>query len=243
MKEISSGSIDLIVTSPPYDNLRSYNGSNDWSFDKFQLIASELSRLLVDGGVIVWVVNDATVNGSETGSSFRQALYFKDVLRMNIHDTMIYKKSRYVPLTHNRYEQAFEFMFVLTKGKLKTFNAIKIPCLHAGSFKGTGTFYKKPSQNEPVKVRGYTIKETKIRSNIWEYTPAKENKKTGHPAVFPLQLALDHVETWSNVGDTVLDPFMGSATTGIACQQTDRSFIGIEREENYFNIAKQRLGL
>ena len=126
MKNILDGSIDLTVTSPPYDNLRTYNGNiAQWSFEKFQDIAKELYRVTADGGVVVWVVGDATIKGSETGTSFRQALWFKDC-GFKLHDTMIYKKINYVPLTHNRYEQEFEYMFVFSKGKPKTFNPIKI---------------------------------------------------------------------------------------------------------------------
>ena len=133
MKEIPDGSVDLTVTSPPYDNLRTYNGNiSQWSFAKFQGIAKELYRVTKQGGVVVWVVGDATVKGSETGTSFRQALYFKEI-GFNLHDTMIYRKLNPIPLTHNRYEQAFEYMFILSKGKPNTFNPIKIPCKTAGT--------------------------------------------------------------------------------------------------------------
>ena len=131
MKKISDNSIDLTVTSPPYDNLRTYNGNiKQWSFDKFQEIASELYRVTADGGVVVWVVGDATIKGSETGTSFRQALYFKEI-GFNIHDTMIYETSK-PPMNDRRYQQCFEYMFVFSKGKLKTFNPILVPCKNAG---------------------------------------------------------------------------------------------------------------
>jgi DNA modification methylase len=121
MKKIPDGSVDLVLTSPPYDNLRTYNGYN---FD-FEGIAKELHRVTKDGGVIVWVVGDATIKGSETGTSFKQALYFKEI-GFNLHDTMIYHKNNYPPLTHNRYEQCFEYMFVFSKRYLKSFNPIMV---------------------------------------------------------------------------------------------------------------------
>ena len=123
--------VDLVVTSPPYDNLRTYNNTLNWNFDIFKNIANKLKDILADGGVIVWVVADATINGSETGTSFKQALYFKEI-GLNIHDTMIWEKTDYIPLSHNRYEQCFEYMFIFSKGKLKTFNPIKIDCLTMG---------------------------------------------------------------------------------------------------------------
>ncbi len=150
MRLLDGNSIDLTVTSPPYDILRTYNGNiEQWSFEKFQAIAKELYRVTADGGVVVWVVGDATVKGSETGTSFRQALWFKDC-GFNLHDTMIYRKINYVPLTHNRYEQEFEYMFVFSKGKPKTFNPIKIPCKTAGAKTSGRTFYQTNNQNIPT---------------------------------------------------------------------------------------------
>lgn len=127
MNKLKDNVIDLIVTSPPYDNLRTYNDTLDFDFEKFKQVAKELYRILKIGGVIVWVVGDSTVNGSESGTSFKQALYFKKI-GFNLHDTMIYQKINYIPLTHKRYEQSFEYIFVLTKGKIKTFNPIMLKC-------------------------------------------------------------------------------------------------------------------
>ena len=137
MQKMDDCCVDLTVTSPPYDNLRTYAGTLDWNFDIFKQVADELYRITKDGGVVVWVVGDATIKGSETGTSFRQALYFKEI-GFNLHDTMIYQKSNYMPLTHNRYEQAFEYMFVFSKGKLKTFNPLLKDNKSAGE-KGKGT--------------------------------------------------------------------------------------------------------
>ena len=123
MKQLPAESVDCVITSPPYDNLRDYNGSSVWNFDVFKRAANEIKRIIKQGGVVVWVVNDATIKGSETGSSFRQALYFKEI-GLNLHDTMIYQKANPIPQNHNRYEQSFEYMFVLSKGKPKTFNPL-----------------------------------------------------------------------------------------------------------------------
>ena len=238
LKQIDAETIDFIITSPPYDNLRTYNNTLKWDFEIFKEIAQELFRVLKKGGVIIWVVSDATIKGSETGTSFKQALYFKE-LGLNIHDTMIYRKVNYMPLTHNRYEQEFEYMFVFSRGKPKTFNPIKIPCKYAGK-RFVNTHYK--TSDDFLTETNYITKNDKIKGNIFEYSVG--GSSTGrykHPAMFPLNLAKDQIISWTNENDTILDPFMGSGTTGVACKELNRKFIGIEIVDEYFNIAKDRL--
>ena len=237
LKGLPDECIDLTVTSPPYDNLRTYNGFT-WDFEG---MASELYRVTKPGGVVVWVVGDATVKGSETGTSFKQALHFKEI-GFNLHDTMIYKKANYTPLTHNRYEQEFEFMFVFSKGKPKTFNPIKIPCKYAGTQTWGKSSYYKTSDGTLTPKERCVIGDTKIKGNIFEYlTGSTKTGKIKHPAVFPEQLAIDHVLSWSNPGDVVLDPFMGSGTTAVACLRTGRNYIGFELSSEYCQIAEQRI--
>lgn len=238
LKNCPDETIDLVVTSPPYDNLRTYNG---YTFD-FESIAKELARVLKPGGVIVWVVNDATVKGSETGSSFRQALYFMS-LGLNLHDTMIYEKLNPVPYKHNRYQPCFEYMFVLSKGVPKTFNPLTEPCKLAGRKNGKPTQYN--ADNNAKFNSSEMIRDEKYRRSIWGYMVGNVSEgfdaKWKHPAKFPTQLALDHIQSWSNPGDTVLDPFLGSGTTGVAALQLGRQFRGIEISEEYFNIARERI--
>lgn len=242
MKLIPDGFVDLTVTSPPYDNLRDYNGVIDtWNFDKFKDVANELYRVVKEGGVVVWVVGDATIKGSETGSSFRQALYFKEI-GFNIHDTMIWTKNAipYDPKC-NRYWQGFEYMFVFSKGKPKTCNYITEPCKNAGKAKKNdyGQKRKDGTKREDRRDENRKIKDNKVKTNVWHFAP--DPQKTGHPAVFPLSLASAHVYTWSNEGDTVLDPFMGSGTTAIACIKEKRHFIGFELNKEYFDNANKRI--
>ena len=243
MQKMESGIIDLTVTSPPYDNLRTYAGTLDWNFDIFKQVANELYRITKDGGVVVWVVGDATIKGSETGTSFKQALYFKEI-GFNLHDTMIYQKSNYMPLTHNRYEQAFEYMFIFSKGKLKTFNPIlKENKTFGENRKGThrlsGDILKKKNSLIAVKKQSQ-------KSNIWIYSVGKGGSTNDliafkHSAIFPEQLANDHIISWSNENDLVFDPFMGSGTTGKMAKLNNRKFIGIEKVPEYFQIAKNRV--
>ena len=244
MKDIPDGSVDLTVTSPPYDNLRTYNGNiNQWSFEKFKLIAEELYRITKDGGVVVWVVGDATIKGSETGTSFRQALWFMDC-GLNLHDTMIWSKPSFtaVGALKTRYAQTFEYMFVFSKGKIKTFNALKDRKTKSRSKYKHGMIRQKDGSFRPMSNRGKQYGEFGIRYNVWDIPPVMSNiERTGHPAQFPEQLANDHIISWSNEGDTVLDCFMGSGTTGVACVNTGRNFVGIELDEGYFQIAKERI--
>ena len=237
MKELPNNYIDLTVTSPPYDNLRKYNG---FVYD-FKSVAQELYRITKQGGVVVWVVGDATVKGSETGTSFKQALYFKEC-GFNLHDTMIYKKKNPIPQNHNRYEQCFEYMFVFSKGKPNTFNAIKIPTKNAGKSFDWGNRKTKMDDNQCRRHRDSEIIEvnpTKNHDNIFEYSIG--GGTTGHPAVFPEQLAEDHIITWSNVGDIVFDPFIGSGTTAKMALLNERHYIGFDISEEYCEMAKERI--
>ena len=227
--------IDLVVTSPPYDDLRTYGG-HSWDFAG---VASELTRVLKPGGVIVWVVADATVNGSETGTSMRQAIRFME-LGMKLHDTMIWEKTGSGCMgSPYCYAQNYEFMFVLAKGKAKTANMIcdRENVIKSGSVKVNGV-------NGGIKKDG--TYDTKIierkpfgkRTNIWRIQPAQ---KTGHPAAYPMELATDHIRSWSNPGDVVLDPFAGSGTTLKAAKELNRHWLGIEINSDYVEICKARL--
>ena len=250
MKTIPDGSVDLVVTSPPYDNLRTYNGNiEQWNFEKFKNIAKELYRIIKKGGVVIWVIGDATIKGSETGTSFKQALYFKD-LGFNLHDTMIYEKNTSTfpaRKTGIRYTQIFEYMFIFSKGKPKTVNLICDKKNKWGGVTTWGASWNRNSNDELVKGdKKTTIAEYSPRNNIWLYKIGRGSDKgkggvKNHPAVFPLDLAKDHILSWSNEGDVVLDPFMGSGTTGVASINTNRNFIGIELSEEYYNIAKERI--
>jgi site-specific DNA-methyltransferase (adenine-specific) len=234
MAKMPDGFVDLTVTSPPYDNLRTYNG---YSFD-FEAVAKELYRVTKQGGVVVWVVGDATIKGSETGTSFRQALWFKDC-GFNLHDTMIYRKINYVPLTHNRYEQEFEYMFVFSKGSPKTFNPIKIPCATKGQIRNRKNSNKEEGSAVRNRNEVTVTKSEKIKGNVWGMPVS--NTKYNHPAIFPEQLAQDHIMSWSNEGDLVYDPFMGSGTTAKMAILNKRNWIGSEISQEYCEIAEKRI--
>jgi len=240
MQNFENGSVDMVLTSPPYDNLRNYKG---YAFH-FEAIARELYRVVKDGGVVVWVVGDATIEGSETGTSFKQALFFVET-GFNLHDTMIFRKKNPVPqIYRRRYSNEFEYMFVLSKGQVETHNALVIPCLHAG-LELNGTTYKNYSKHEQKRAKlAKPVKDRKIRGNIWDYVVGKnleDQEAKGHPAPFPCELARDHIYSWSNEGDLVLDPMCGSGTTCKVARQLGRNFIGIDISDEYCRIAKQRL--
>lgn len=238
LQNIPSNSIDLVVTSLPYDNLRKYNGIGDtWNHEKFKKIAYELYRVLKTGGVIVWIVNDKTEKGSETGTSFKQALFFMEI-GFNLNDTMIWEKTNPMPAVKQpRYNQSFEYMFVFSKGFPKTFNPIMVPCKCAG--KDYNSTCKNMGGENGRTYKSFKINKEKVKSNIWKIAVAQN--KTSHPAVFPLELAIEHINSWSNENDIVLDPFLGSGTTIIAAKMLNRKYIGIEMNEEYYNLSMERI--
>jgi len=255
MKSMPDGCVDLTVTSPPYDSLRSYQDLidgmkeeyNGYSFP-FEQMAQELYRITAKGGIIVWVVGDAVIKGSETGSSFRQALYFME-LGFKLHDTMIYEKngsSFPAKRDGNRYSQLFEYMFVFSKGKPKTSNLI---CDKANRWAGYTHFGKGSIRNKKGELVERNIKpipEFSPRNNIWKYNTGKNYSTKDkiafqHPAIFPEKLAGDHILTWTNEGDVVFDPMAGSGTTPKMALINNRNYVGIEISEDYCEIARTRI--
>lgn len=230
--------VDLTITSPPYDNLRDYNG---YSFD-FEGVADGLFRVTKPGGVVVWVVGDK-INGGRTLSSFRQGLFFQEI-GFWMHDVMIYRKKNTPFMRSNAYTNAYEFMFVLSKGSPKTFNPLKEPTVRSG--------YEMVVHNKgPDAVNNKVLKELKkekTRTNIWPYAvglggTTRDRIAFQHPAVFPERLAEDHILSWSNVGDLVLDPMCGSGTTPKMARANGRDYIGIDISADYIRIAEQRVSL
>jgi len=240
MKQLDNDSIDLTVTSPPYDNLRTYNG---FTFD-FESIAKELYRITKPGGVIVWIVGDGhDKKGSETLTSFKHALYFKEI-GFNIHDTMIYQKNSYPFPPSNRYYQQFEYMFVISKGKPKTTNIQTQKTIWKKDSDEISTTRNSDGTTSSMKyAKG---KDERKMDNVWLMNTGfmrttKDKIAYKHPAIFPDELAKRHILSWSNEGDIVLDCFMGSGTTGKIAKQLKRNFIGIEISEEYMNIATERI--
>jgi DNA modification methylase len=235
--------IDLTVTSPPYDNLRTYNG---YSFN-FEDMATELYRVTKEGGVVVWIVGDETIRGNETGTSFRQALYFKKI-GFNLADTMIYHKTdlAFPRHGHKKYPAAFEYMFVFSKGKVKTFNPIKDrPNKLAGSVM-SGTVRQADGSVKPSRAKGKQVAEFGCRSNVWGYSTGKGKSSKDdiafqHPAIFPERLAEDHILSWSNEGDVVFDPMCGSGTTCKLAVLNNRKYIGVDISREYVEISECRI--
>ena len=238
LRDIDYGTVDLVVTSPPYDNLRKYQGVGDtWNHDKFRSIALELYRVLKPGGVVVWVVNDKIENGSKTGTAFRQALGFLNI-GFKLNDTMIWQKTNPMPqVKQPRYNQVFEYMFVFSKGKPKTFNPLMEPCKCAGQVYDS-TCKNMGGENGRTH-KTFNINKEKVMSNIWNIAVAQN--KTKHPAVFPYEIPYRHIKTWTNPGDVVLDPYMGSGTTALAAIDLGRHYIGIEWNKEYFDECENRI--
>lgn len=232
LKRLPNECVDLVVTSPPYDDLRSYNSIFD-----INELTKQLYRVLKNGAVIVWNVNDKIKNGTKSLTSFKQAIVFNEN-GFNVNDVMIWEKTNPMPqIKQPRYNQVFEYMFIFSKGKPKTFNPIMVDCKSANKeYKSTCKSITKDKQR---KYKEFKINKQKVDNNIWKFAVAQN--KTNHPAVFPLELPLRHIKTWTNENDIILDCFMGSGTTGVACEMLKRRFIGIEIDENYFDISKKRI--
>ncbi len=240
LRSLESNSVDMVVTSPPYDQIRKYN---EFTFD-FSATARELYRVVRPGGVVIWNVADQTVKGSETCNSMRQAIEFTDI-GFRLHDTMIYHKKNPLPSAGKRYHQAWEYVFCFSKGTPNTFNPIMRDCTYAShgtanqNNRGTdgGRSYKKTKRNAQSKV-----------NNVFTYTiggghTAKEKVAYNHPALMHEDLARDQILTWSNEGDLIIDPFLGAGTTACVCLDTNRKFIGTDVSEEYCQIATERLYL
>jgi site-specific DNA-methyltransferase (adenine-specific) len=242
MRRIESEYVDLTITSPPYDNLRNYDG---FDLNVFNII-TELFRITKLGGVVVWVVGDATINGSETGTSFKHALTFMEK-GFNLHDTMIFRKKNPIPqIYRKRYNNEFDYMFVFSKGNVKKHNPIMVDCLHAGLELGATT-YKNFSKNDQRRKKiADPVKNKKIKGNIWDYVVGKnkeDQEAKEHPAPFPCKLAEDHILSWSNEGDIVLDPMCGSGTVCKMALEHGRRFIGIDISERFCELARKRIHL
>jgi len=247
MAKMPDNFIDLTVTSPPYDNIRDYNG---FGFDVDEM-AKLLFRVTKDGGIVVWIVADQTINGSESCTSFRQALTFVDV-GFNLHDTMIYHKAGFPFPEKTRYNPVFEYMFIFSKGKPKTVNLIEDKINKYSGEKvarQSGQRQKNGELKENSAYRNDKSREVKlygVRDNIWYYAIGKGNSTSDevafeHPAIFPEKLAYDHIKTWTNEGDLVYDCFMGSGTTAKAAIAANRKYIGSEISEEYCKIIDKRL--
>ena len=250
MQQLDDECIDLVVTSPPYDDLRTYNDNTKWDINVFYSVAAQLNRVLKPGGVIMWNVNDATIKGSESGSSFRQALHFME-LGLRLHDTMIYEKTGTAfasGVNSVRYTQQFEYCFILSKGKPKTHTLLcdkKNKWAGHQSWGNAQTRKKDGSIHDPGK-KSKEIKEWGVRTNIWKIKNSGgfgQSSKTSykHPATMPEELARGHIHTWSNEGDLILDPFMGSGTSAQICLEMLRNFIGFEIDDEYYNMCVDRV--
>lgn len=247
LSTIKSNSVDLVVTSPPYDELRDYNNDSVWDFNSFKKIARQLYRVVKNGGVVVWVVGDSVVKGNKSLSSFKQALYFQQI-GFNMFDVIIYEKAGTAPPHKNRYFNAFEYMFVLSKGNPKTINLLEDKPNKWANHSTFGNVTRREQDGSLTPKGRKVVKPFGVRTNIWRYNngkgfSTKDKVAYEHPAIFPEKLVQDHIISWSNEGDIVLDPFCGSGTVAKVAGLLNRKWVGIEISSEYCKIANERLGL
>ena len=247
MQKLPEESVDFVITSPPYDDLRDYKG---YTFDH-EDVMSGIFKVLKKGGVLVWVVADATHKGSETGTSFKQALYAKEI-GFNIHDTMIYFRNAVTNPSKIRYYNCFQYMFVFSKGRPKTINLIRDKKNKTAGKKAYNRQQREKDgglhERKNYGNKGVGRPEYSVRWNIWKYNVgslimADDRLWRDHPAVYPLKLAEDHIVSWTNEGDVVMDPMCGSGQSCIAAKKLGRDYIGMDISEDYCKIARKRLDL
>lgn len=245
LKEFPDCCIDLVVTSPPYDDLRDYENKSAWNFDVFKEIAQELYRVVKLGGIVVWVIGDKTDKGCKSLTSFKQALYFQEV-GFSMFDVIIYEKAGSGPPHPNRYFNSFEYMFILSKGKPKTINLLRDKPNKWAGHSTYGEVTRREKDGSLTNKGKKTVNEFGVRTNIWRYAngngfSTKDKFAYKHPAIFPEKLVEDHIYSWSNQGDIVLDPFGGSGTTAKMAQLMGRDWVLIEVVQDYCELAKKRL--
>lgn len=247
LSTMESNCIDLVVTSPPYDDLRDYTKESAWNFNSFKKIAKQLYRVMKDGGVVVWVVGDSVIKGNKSLTSFKQALYFQQV-GFNMFDVMIYEKAGTAPPHKKRYFNAYEYMFVLSKGLPKTINLIEDKPNKWANHSTFGNVTRREQDGSLTSKGKKVIKPFGIRTNIWRYNngkgfATKDEIAYEHPAIFPEKLVEDHIVSWSDEGEVVLDPFCGSGTVAKVATALRRRWVGIEISKEYCEIANKRLRL
>lgn len=247
LKKFDDEIIDLVVTSPPYDDLRDYNDKSEWNYSVFKSVADQLFRVMKKGGTMVWVVGDKTHKGAKSLTSFKQALYFQEI-GFNMYDVIIYEKTGSGPPHPRRYFNTFEYMFVLTKGRPSTVNLLKDKLNKWGGKQTFGNVTRREKDGSLTDKGKKVINKYGIRTNIWKYAngkgfTTKDKIAHKHPAIFPEKLAEDHILSWSNPGDLVLDPFGGSGTTIKKAMQLNRNWIYIDNVEEYCKLSIQRIDM
>ena len=242
LPQLEAGSVDMVLTSPPYDDLRDY-GEQSFVFDS---VPGLLRLILCPHGVLVWIVGDQSTENGESGTSFRQALAFKEA-GFRLHDTMIYMKAGPSYPSQDKYHQVFEYMFILSKDMPKTFNPIRDRANRwwRQKWSKVRTRRRRDGQLSSADWSPDEGAEIGMRFNIWQYAVGYGNHgdtvKHLHPATFPDELASDHIESWSNPSDLILDPFCGSGTTLRAAKDLGRKSIGIEIEECFCELTAKRM--
>lgn len=245
MKKMPDNSVDLVITSPPYDDLRDYENKIDWNYNTFKKVAKQLYRIIKEGGVVVWVIGDKTENGNKSLTSFKHALYFQEI-GFNVYDVIIYEKSGSGPPHPKRYFNSYEYMFILCKGKPKTVNLLRDKKNSCGGMTTFAEITRREKDGTLTNKGKKIINKYGVRTNIWRYNngkgfSSKDKIAYEHPAIFPEKLVEDHILSWSNPGDIVLDPFGGSGTTAKVSLEQNRKWIYIEKVRKYYDVAKTRI--
>ena len=241
LKGIPSNSIDLVVTSPPYDGIRTYNG---FSLN-LPAVGKELYRVLKEGGIVAMVIQDATHNFGKTLTSFKTIIDWCDNAGFKLFETVIYRKyGTEGAWWTKRFRVDHEYMPIFLKGERPAYfnkEQLKIPSKHGGKvMTGSGN---RRTDGKTTKTVTRMINGMKCRGTVWDYLNAgdKNPLKRKHPAVFPDKIPLDFIECFCPPNGVVLDPFIGSGSTAVAAKELKRKYIGIDISEEYCNLSRERL--
>jgi DNA modification methylase len=243
LKKLPDNCIDIVVTSPPYDRIRDYNGFEC----NLHNIGEQLSRVLKDGGIIVMVIQDQTKDFGKSLTTFRTILDWCDNFNLKLFETVIYKKhGAEGAWWTKRFRVDHEYIPVFLKGKRPAYftkEHLKIPSKHAGkTMTGCAT---RLTNGSTLKSKKLKINPTKCRGTIWDYVTCGDGGKLKHehPATFPDKIPVDFIETFCPPGGIVLDPFMGSGTTALAALNLGRNFLGFDISNEYVSLANKRVDL
>ena len=246
MQDLEDNSVDAYITSPPYATQRKYNGAKSSDYiDFISPIMLEAKRTLSDTGSIFFNIKEHCVNGQRDLYVYKMIIHFVEVLGFRLVDEFIWNKTNPFPTgAKTRLKDGFERVFHLTTSDLHNFypDAVKVK----STSKWLKSEKRRKNKNDHNVTNGSGMDMQKriatdmVRpSNV--ITGTSSNSNIGHPAAFPVYFAEFFIKLASKEGDTIGDMFMGSGTTGIACRNLNRNFIGIELEEKYFNIAENRI--
>ena len=252
-KDIESNSIDMIFTSPPYADRRkdTYGGKKANVYVKWFLpFVREFKRILKPSGSFFLNIKPHTENGGRSLYVFKLVIEIVENVNFKLIDEFCWTKNAFPGGYKGKFKNALEPVYHFAKSKPSEIIFNPIACGTPMKQESIARTYRKQCGAPSNGSRMTGMNTTNIRnlelarpSNVININNVSNQftDKQKHPATFPTGLVEFFVKSFSSESSTVLDPFMGSGTTGVVCKNLNRNFIGIEIDKEYFEIAKQRI--